>query len=152
SSSNTLSNSTISYCGSIGLRVSATSTTWTITGNIVDSIGHIAGMGGSGEGQYMGVRIDIDDNNGNNDIITQNNFTNVGYIPLGWNGQNVLIQYNFVNNYGFVKDDAGGIYCDQKNMTGSKILDNIVINGIGAPDGHLDYRCFGIYVDDAANN
>jgi parallel beta-helix repeat protein len=75
-------------------------------------------------------------------------------MPVSFQGTNNLIQNNFINTYCFVKDDGGGIYCGGQDFSGSKILTNIVLNGIGALTGtpDKDGRTHGIYVDDGGYN
>ena len=67
-----------------------------------------------------------------------------------------------MKNYCYIKDDGGGIYgggsgygCDQVFVQKmSYVTDNMVLNGIGAPEGtNNDYDAtHGIYLDDNASN
>lgn len=86
-----------------------------------------------------------------------NNITNSGFIGINTTGDNNLIQYNFINNYCSVLDDGAGLYC----YTGSsstiyanrRFYNNVIINGIGAPNGVYtsdpnDPYVFSVYLDD----
>ncbi len=125
------------------------SSAWTISGNTISNTGSVAGMGGSGEGQYGGIL-----NVSNGSTITYNKITNTGYNPLSFQGTNNTIQYNFIDTFCTVKDDGGGIYCGGQNYSGTKITYNIVLHGIGALAGtpDKDGRTHGIYVDDGGSN
>ncbi|RYG29531.1 MAG: hypothetical protein EOO01_38075 [Chitinophagaceae bacterium] len=71
-------------------------------------------------------------------------------------GQNVGSTLdNFVSNFNMVKEDGGGIYTWNGNPNspekGSKVLNNIVLNGVGAESGTpktTDLFTHGIYLDD----
>ncbi len=74
---------------------------------------------------------------------------------IRFRGKNSLVKNNFVSNFGFIKDDGGGIYTyvgngDQNLDTGSIVRKNIIINGIGAPTSSTDNNTYseGIYLDD----
>lgn len=150
----TIKNCLIDHINSNGIRGAKNASGWVITGNKISNIGAVAGMGGTGEGQYFGIKFDNADGNGDNSQITYNDIDSCGYIPVMFNGKNSLVQNNYIDTYGFVKDDVAGIYADISNLSGSKIDHNIVLNGKGQPIGgnHSDYRAFGIYLDDGANN
>lgn len=152
SSAITLSNNNLSYCNSNGFNsdASGNGSSWTITGNTVDHIGAVAGMGGTGEGQYFATR-DI----GNNSIIRDNSFTNCGYVVINFKGTNVLVKNNFIDTFCFVKDDGGGIYFGGFNFASSIIDGNIILNGVGVTAGTPDSgdpRSFAIYADDGTSN
>src|SRR5204863_4158064 len=145
-----VTNNNINWSNSIGILASSSSSAWTVTGNTISNSGATAGMGGSGEGQYFGIK-----GVRNGSTISSNSVLNTGYDPIMFNGTNNTVQNNFVDYFGFVKDDAGGIYCGAgENLTGSRILNNIVTRGIGCPSGtpDNDMRSEGIYVDDGAHN
>jgi len=89
-----------------------------------------------------------------NAVVSLNTITNTGFMALNFQGTSNTIQNNYIDTYCFVKDDGGGIYCGGQNFAGSKILGNIVLNGIGALTGtpDPDARTYGIYVDDGGSN
>jgi hypothetical protein len=142
-----VTNCNISY-SNFNAIVGGAASGWTITGNTISNTATVAGMGGSGEGQYFAIM------NVNNAVVTLNNITNTGYTALSFGGTNSTIQNNYIDTYCFVKDDGSGIYCGGQNFGGSKILSNIVLNGIGALTGtpDPDARTYGIYVDDGGSN
>lgn len=153
-SANLIQNNTFSWINSIAIRIPNGGSAWKIDGNTMDHIASISGMGGIGEGQYFGIKVDNAPGNGANDTIINNRITTTGYIPIMFNGPGNLVQNNYIDTFGTIKDDVAGIYCDIQDQSGSLIDANIVLNGIGCPQGtnHTDYRAFGIYVDDAAHN
>ena|SRR5689334_22400031 len=144
----TVTNCNISYSNFNGI-VAAGSSSWTITGNTISHTATVAGMGGTGEGQYFGMR-DI----GKNSVVKNNSIVNTGYIPISFQGTNVLVENNFIDTFCTVKDDGGGIYFGGYSFAGSKVIGNIVINGIGLSQGTPDdeLRAHGIYADDGASN
>ena len=126
-----------------------------ITANTITYCGAIAGMGGTGEGQYFGMVGFVGGN------IQYNTLKHIGYIPISYTlagpGSSVAksyCQFNTIDSFGDVKDDAGGIYCNASNMSGTLIGNNIVLHGLGCPQGTPDgdMRTHGIYADDAAHN
>jgi parallel beta-helix repeat protein len=142
-----ITNNNINY-SNFNAIVGGGSSGYTITGNTISNTATIAGMGGSGEGQYNAIM------NVRSSNVSQNRITNTGYMPISFQGTNNLIQNNFIDTYCFVKDDGGGIYCGGQDFNGSRILGNIVLNGIGALTGtpDKDGRTHGIYVDDGGYN
>jgi len=144
----TVTNCNITYSNFNGI-VASGSSAWTITGNTISNTASVAGMGGTGEGQYFGMR-DI----GNNSVIKNNTVLNTGYIPINFKGTNVTVENNFIDTFCTVKDDGGGIYFGGYSFTGSKVIGNIVLNGMGINQGtpDNDLRAHGIYADDGASN
>jgi hypothetical protein len=140
----TVTNCNISYSNFNGI-VATGSSAWNITGNTISNTATVAGMGGTGEGQYFGIR---DVKNGS--TVAFNKVTNTGYIPICFQGTNNTIQNNLVDTFCTVKDDGAGIYCGGQAFTGTKVIGNILLNGIGALAGtpDLDGRTHGVYVDD----
>ena len=143
-----VTNCNISYSNFNGI-VASGSSAWTITGNTISSTATVAGMGGTGEGQYFGMR-DI----GSNSVIKNNTVVNTGYIPISFQGTNVIVENNFIDTFCTVKDDGGGIYFGGYSFKGSKVNGNIVLNGRGIKQGTPDddLRAHGIYADDGASN
>lgn len=88
-------------------------------------------------------------------LIEKNTITNTGYIPIYWGGTNSIIQNNFIDTYAFVLDDAGGIYCWADSVsTNKQVLNNIVLNGIGAAAGTFpeNTQVNGLYSDGNSKN
>lgn len=115
-----------------------------------------AGMGDNGDGNYEALKVQVSSGG----TIAFNNINNVGYTAIAFQGNNFTINNNFINNFSSVKDDGGGIYTAVSNTLpitnfyNRKIYSNIVINGIGAPNGTAGKtgEVNGIYMDEAANN
>ena len=63
-------------------------------------------MGGSADGQYIGISNEV----AGGTIIEYNEIYNIGYVPIVGNGNNTKVRHNFVHDYCYIKDDGGGIY------------------------------------------
>lgn len=127
----------------------------TIRNNKINNSGVIPGMGKGNSGSYEGILI-----SGDNILIDHNSIENTGYIAVTFRGSSNVISNNFINNFAMVKDDAAGIY-SWNNIAGAgityglKITNNLILNGIGAPEGTIwpGYRpASGIYMDDNISN
>jgi len=122
--------------------------------NEIRKNGLIAGMGANGSNSYNAMVVE-----GSSNLIEYNKIDSVGYIPLRFEGDSVMMRYNIISNYCMVKDDGGGIYT-WGNRTGypfieRKIISNIVRNAIGAGHGTSDssrVSSEGIYIDDQSSN
>ena len=124
----------------------------TITNNKISNIGLIIGMGGSGDGNYIGMYIE-----GQGSIIQHNIIENTGYIGINFGGSNTLISYNLINGFNLVKSDGGGIYTYVGTGTPSsnlKVTNNIVLNGKGYGGGLSEGadNASGIYLDDCTED
>jgi hypothetical protein len=127
----------------------------TVRNNNITYTGMIAGMGRSGDGNYMGVNI----NSENGALIEYNVIKNTGYVPLNFNGNNILIKNNIIDDYLMVKQDGAGIYTwnggnPVKEKFNRKIVGNIVSNGIGNAYGTIEGKpgANGIYMDNNVIN
>jgi parallel beta-helix repeat protein len=125
-----------------------------ISNNYIKNTGIYAGMGMSNNGRYVGVYVI-----GHKPNISNNQIDSTGYNSLMFNGDTSLIEKNYVSNFCFVKDDGAGIYtvvgtyipADYNN--GSIIRKNIVVNGVGAPQGKsFRAEAYGIYLDNGIKN
>lgn len=131
----------------------------TIRNNVITNTGMIAGMSGSGDGNCNALGIDAV----NGAVVEYNTIKNTGYIPLKFNGNNIIIKNNVIDNYSFVKDDAAGIYTYNgglpvKIYSNRIVKGNIISNGIGNSYGTFDRsatlagKARGIYMDNNANH
>ncbi len=130
----------------------------TIRGCSVKNTATKAGMGLGNGNTYKGVVATVLSNL----LIEYNNIDTTGYAALEFQGSNVTIKNNVINYFDFVKDDAGGIYTwasgtdasPGPTYTNRVIRDNIVMNGIGAPNGRNSPSLFvtGIYLDGRSMN
>ncbi len=122
----------------------------------VRDIQQIVGMGLSGDGQGRSI--------GNSDggLIEYCTIINSGYIGVQIGGNNSIVDYNLIDSIGNTKDDGGAIYESSSTSTlntGRKVRNNIILHGIGAPDGTLNSAgglqvnksVKGIYMDDYAS-
>lgn len=122
-----------------------------IKNNQIKCTGIFAGMGKGDSGSYEAILMD-----GDNEVVELNTIDSTGYIPITFRGNVNFIKNNFISNYNLVKDDGGGIYtwnniAGAPPTYGSKIIGNILLNGIGAKEGtdDLSYGASnGIYMDD----
>ncbi|MEP6583494.1 MAG: right-handed parallel beta-helix repeat-containing protein [Ginsengibacter sp.] len=122
----------------------------TILYNYIANTGLTAGMGLNGNGNYEAVNIV-----GNNNLAQYNTIINSGAEAIRFaGGSSNVIKNNFINGFTLVKDDGGGIYSVGPKTTpysGQQIVGNIVINGLGAPEGTDKPgtgSSSGIYLDD----
>jgi parallel beta-helix repeat protein len=121
---------------------------WVITGNTILNTGSVAGMGGSGEGQYFGI---INVKQGR---VEGNTIRNIGYNAICFQGTSNSIKNNFIDTFCTVKDDGSAIYAGGQNYSGTIIEGNITLHGLGAAIGTPDNdgRTHGVYIDDKGNN
>ncbi len=153
----TFKNSTVSNTNNNALNLYWYCNNALITDNTFQNTGTRAGMGQNGVGAINYLAIFIV---GNNNLIQYNNVLNTGYDGIHIEGDYDVVKNNFVNNFCYVLDDGGGIYTGQglgdNTVYNSKtIQDNIVMNGIGAPNGtsnHSYLATQGIYLDDNTNH
>ena len=122
--------------------------------NYVANTGMAPGMGLGGNGTYQAITII-----GNNNLAEYNTIYNTGYAGIRFSsGNSNLIKNNFINFFTLTKADGGGIYSGEAkgaNYIGQKVTGNIILNGIGAPEGtdEPDFRSSnGIFLDDNCSN
>lgn len=123
----------------------------TIRNNTVKNVYMWRGMGDDTDG---GTAIALVHEN--NSLIEYNNLDSLGQAGIAFLGSFITVKNNFVKNFTLVKDDGAGIYTWAGGfpgdiMHGRKIIDNIVINGPGAPEGTESkeaYSSNAFYVDD----
>lgn len=129
----------------------------TIRNCVVKKTGTLPGMGQSNGNSYKGIIA-----SSNNLLVEYNTVDTTGYVGIDWQGSNVNVRYNVVNYFDFIKDDAGGIYTyasgtdasPGKIYTNRTVSNNIVMNGVGAPNGRNSSSLFvtGIYLDGRTMN
>lgn len=150
SSSITVTGCAFSYINNNAINASS-STYWTIRSSSFTNIGAVAGMGLTGDQQYFGLSYI-----GPNSLVEYNTLNNIGYTAIHYIDGPVTIQNNFINNFCLVKDDGGGIYTFKNLSSAIKtIKNNIVINGVGAPNGtpsFLGGGAIGLYADGGSLN
>lgn len=92
-------------------------------------------------------------------LTAQNNrISQTGYQGILFGGSSVLVENNYIDSFCTVLDDGGGIYTYTGGLSGPftnrKIIGNIVLNGLGAPQGTPEpyIPAQGIYLDDNTAN
>jgi len=93
-------------------------------------------------------------------LISNNRIDTTGFCGIEFQGNDVMVSNNFVNYFCYLLHDGGGIYTwvDYKKeapelFTKRVVQDNIVLYGIGAPEGSTRARkAEGIYLDGKAMN
>jgi len=128
----------------------------TLRNNIIENTAIIPGMGKSGTGAYAGIIL-----NGDYGMIELNKIINTGYMPIEMYGNYNIAQKNFIDRLCLSTDDCGGIYTYRGDpytvpatRAGNKILNNIILNCIGATDGTTEKdfgAASGIYLDGYSN-
>ncbi|MBO0939685.1 right-handed parallel beta-helix repeat-containing protein [Fibrella sp. HMF5335] len=105
----------------------------TFQGNTLRRVGLLPGRGKSGDGTYIGfITANTSDVTIDNNVVDQ-----IGYNGINFTSGTVL-RRNRVSNYCLTKSDGGGLYIwngNRDSMSGVRIQNNIVFNGIGAPEG-----------------
>ena len=146
-------NSNINHTNNNALNLPGEFTGATISNNVIQNTGMIAGMGGSGDGKYIGMMIQ-----GASSLVQYNEVDNTGYIGISFSGNSVTVSNNLINTFCVVKDDGGGIYTyvggqGTTPYIGEKVTNNIVLNGIGSDEGVYSWNgqrsssAEGIYLD-----
>jgi parallel beta-helix repeat protein len=137
----------VSYSNSCGINLTS-STNAIVRNNIIRNSGAIAGMGGSDSSPYKGIEL-----GGSGNLVENNKVDSSGYMGIHFiKGDNQTIKNNVVNTFGFVKDDGGGIYTEDRPRNGysnRKVIGNIILNGTGAQAGTNSplSAANGIYMD-----
>ncbi|MCO5286626.1 MAG: right-handed parallel beta-helix repeat-containing protein [Chitinophagaceae bacterium] len=142
----TLANSLIFNTLNVGVDLTYTAVRTNIINNHFKNTGCIEGLGEGGMDSYMGISPAKDFSR-----IANNKIDSTGFVPIRFHELNTIVEENFINTFCFIKDDAGGIYTSgpyEKNK-GPIVRNNIVVNGIGAPNG-ANGRVLvrGIYADE----
>jgi Right handed beta helix region len=117
-----------------------------IKDNLITNTGLIPGMGNLYDGIFL---------SGDNSVVESNSVINTGYNGIQFYGNNVVVKNNFINNFTVVLDDGAGIFTSTSTFHGRQIINNIVLNGVGAAEGvkqAFDIPSEGIYVDADASD
>jgi len=103
-----------------------------IGNNVLSNIGLLPGMGQGvwDSGKTIYVR------GSDNAIIEYNTIKRAGFTGIQYSGNNIIIRNNAIDTYGIIKEDCGGIqYSGGAAYSNLKVLNNIIINGLGSPGG-----------------
>lgn len=149
-----LKNTTINHTNNNGINLSNEFSSPLITNNIIKNTGMVVGMGGSGDGTSIAIQTHC-----NSAKIQYNLLDSTGYMGIQFFNNNTIVNNNFINHFCMVKLDGAGIYTwigkTGIRYTGQKVLNNIVINGMGDNSGTTATGSpisHGIYIDDWAAN
>jgi parallel beta-helix repeat protein len=146
---------TVSWCNSRGFNAfQSNSGAQTVTNSSFRNIGTFPGMGWKRAKDGVLVAIEV---TSNGSVVRGNTVVNTGYIGIRFYGDNTLVENNTVDTFCFHKDDGAGIYTWNGNSvlhTGTIVRDNVVRNGIGAPNGgnSANPEAHGFYYDDQSNH
>ena len=146
---NTVENS---LCGAIEV-MGRHAVNCTVSNNAVKNTGVLPGMGSFfDDADYKAIYVSVD----SIALIRKNRVDTTGFVGIQFQGSAITVDSNFVNYFDFIKDDGGGIYTfDGGGVTPYKtnraVKNNIVLNGIGAPNGNANpTHAEGIYCDGGA--
>lgn len=145
---------TVNIANNNGIRIVNGSNNATIKRNVIRKIGLIPGAGQTGSSlSYSAIYCD---RFSEGISITDNKISDIGYIGISVYSDNTLIQHNIIDSFCLILMDGGGIYSNNNfdspdtPYDNYKILDNIVLNGVGNNQGTAspDHQAHGIYLDD----
>ncbi|MEZ4825162.1 MAG: right-handed parallel beta-helix repeat-containing protein [Bacteroidia bacterium] len=121
--------------------------------NVIRNIALDPGLGGNGNGEYLGIHM-----KGDNVLIEDNLIENTGYNGIYFLGSQVKVNRNIIKNGCLTKDDGAGIYTWSNGTvveTGREITNNVILhihgNGYGTDDSTKRVG-EGIYTDDRSLN
>lgn len=154
SSNVTVSGVTTNNCQDIGINLVYPVTNSQVLNCKIQNTGLFAGMGDNNGNAFSGlIALGTGITVKNNDVI------NSGFAGIEFYENNVTIENNYVDTYGVTADDIGGIYSGGGLDTtvvffNRKIKGNVVLNGIGSPEGTTSTTPLtgGIYLDNNCNN
>lgn len=127
------------YTGGTGLWLNSASSS--LKHSVFNYCGKYPGMGAPEGGSHYGTYF-----KGAGSVCEYNDFKNIGYIPINFYSDNVIIRYNILDTYPTLGlDDGGGIYTywgiEGSYQTGIKVYRNIVANSTAN----------GLYADNLSN-
>lgn len=157
SSSDTIRNNTINHSNHAAVTLWGNFGSFcSITGNNISNTGTIPGAAFNSYGTtWANNAYNAVYTNPNYTTVANNRITNTGYIPINFRGTDAEISHNYIDTYCYVKDDGAGIYVFDDENTGKQVLDNIILNGLGATGGmHVNtvISAHGIYTDGESAN
>ena len=151
----TFTNSNINNANNNGVYMYWNCSNAVITDNTIKNTALIPGMAQNSVGTHQGIVI-----RGDYNLIQYNEIDSTGANGVHFEGNYSTVANNFVNYFGMTVDDCGGLYTgqglgDNSVYLGKSILNNIVLNGVGAPYGTSDTTApstQGIYLDANTNH
>lgn len=150
-----LSSNKILNCSSMGIDLVNAVHNANVRNNIIRKTGLFPGMGFNTGNSFSGLISE----NSNGSLFEYNQIDSSGFGGIEFSGNNLTIKNNLVNYYALTLDDIGGIYSSGGSdtniiSTNRKITGNIILNGIGIPEGTtVNYGLTGgIYLDNNCTN
>jgi hypothetical protein len=154
-----IDNSKISNSLNVGITLNWSDSGFRLTNSSINNVFQFPGMGRNGDSQSQGIFMS---ESSSDVIIESNSFTNIGYHAINFNGNQILVKNNYINTFCNFKDDGAAIYTyagrSNTEFSNRKVQNNIIINGVGAPEGTKPYGpadfpyVEGIYTDDNSSN
>lgn len=148
-----IESNSITYSNSNAINLDYGNTYTAIRYNKIGNTGIYPGMQGGDSRGGSSVII-----TGKGNLFEKNDVVNSGYNGVSFSVEDsTVIQNNFINTFCSIKDDGGGIYTYTGSTTeskGRKIIGNIILNGMGRPEGTNDPTnnpTNGIYLDERAS-
>lgn len=142
-------------CPSKGISGTSGSTGYLIEGNTLENIGMIHGAGATGNASYVGIYFE----KATGLTLRRNRIINIGYQPIrSPRGNNTLIEENYIQSYGWVKDDNGAIGFWQGTSdpvyTNRIVRRNIIVDGRPESSASASNarRQSGLYADIGSDN
>jgi hypothetical protein len=123
--------------------------------NTVLRTGIHPGMGASGDGSYIALRITADKPQEGKNSFERNTIDSTGYIGIDFRTGSTSIRNNSISNFCLIKDDGGGIYTWENAHGNNTIEGNRISNGMGAGEGTINPTqlfASGIYIDDRSSH
>lgn len=124
-----------------------------VTDNRIERSGLVIGMSQGSRTSNEAINVTVN----SNAVISRNTIIDTGFIPIRFNGNDVLVENNVIDGYCSVLDDGGGIYTWNGPKTifaNRRVLNNILTRGIGAKEGTISNltQANGIYLDNNTNH
>lgn len=144
-----IENSKILFSNNNGIDLKGNAAHAVVKNNKVENTGVFTGMGQSGIGNGIGIV-----SGSENNLIESNEIRNTGYVGIRFGGNSTVVKNNLIDSFCMTKDDGAAIYTwtgsANTEFHGRKIIGNIIVNGIGAPEGTPSNhdQVEGIYLDD----
>jgi hypothetical protein len=144
-----LLNSTINRTNNNAVYLMGEFTNALLYNNTIKNTGLQAGMGKSGEGQMIAVKIQALGYK-----VQLNQIDSTGYIAVDVIGKNGIVSYNTINWFNMVKMDGGGIYTYGGGVDGSRWHHNTVRNSYPSLAGTSQTvgLAHGLYLDNGTKN
>lgn len=160
----TVQNNYVANCLNSGIyvkRSGGVSPNALITGNTVTQICRYAGLGLYSDASPRCPITGVSGTTGGNIVITYNTVSGAGYSGIQFEGNSVLVAFNYVDSCNLTTQDGANIYTYVSNGSSPAqysnrwVYKNILLNGIGSPQGTTNtsfFKARGIYCDEGSNH